>query len=175
MHVKLKGSPAFYLVGFMGCGKTTVGRLLADQLKWDFVDLDEEIERETEAKIVDIFDKFGEASFRALERKALNNQIRHARMGVARVIAIGGGAFAQASNRETIEAAGVSIWLKSPIETLWQRVSQEYDRPLARDRRKFEALYRERKPSYANADFTIERPNASPDQIVEEIEGLSLL
>ena len=77
MHVKLKGSPAFYLVGFMGCGKTTVGRLLADQLKWDFVDLDDEIEREAEAKIVDIFDNFGEAAFRSMERKALNKQIRN--------------------------------------------------------------------------------------------------
>ena len=90
MHVKLKGSPAFYLVGFMGCGKTTVGRRLADRLKWDFVDLDEEIEREAEAKIVDIFDKFGEAAFRVMERQALNKQIRHARMGMARVVALGG-------------------------------------------------------------------------------------
>ena len=175
MHVKLKGSPAFYLVGFMGCGKTTVGRLLADGLKWDFVDLDEEIEREAGAKIVDIFDKFGEASFRAMERKALNKQIRHARMGMARVIALGGGAFAQASNREAIEAAGVSIWLKSPIDQLWARVSDEDDRPLARDRERFEALYREREPSYTEADFTIESGDATPDQIVEDIQGLSLL
>jgi shikimate kinase len=175
MHVKLKGSPAFYLVGFMGCGKTTVGRLLANRLKWDFVDLDEEIEREAEAKIVDIFDKFGEASFRALERKALNRQIRHARMGMARVVALGGGAFAQASNREAMEAAGVSIWLKSPIDQLWDRVSDEDDRPLARDREQFEALYREREPSYAEADFTIERNHAAPDQTVDDIQGLSLL
>ena len=175
MHVKLKSSPAFYLVGFMGCGKTTVGRLLADRLKWDFVDLDEEIEREAEVKIVDIFDKFGEAAFRTLERKVLNKQIRHVRMGMARVVALGGGAFTQASNREAIEAAGVSIWLKSPIDRLWGRVSDEDDRPLARDRERFETLYHEREPSYTEADFTIEREDAAPEQMVEDIRGLSLL
>ena len=175
MHVKLKGSPAFYLVGFMGCGKSTVGRLLAERLKWDFVDLDEEIEREAGAKIVDIFNKFGEAAFRVMEREALNKQVRNARMGMARVVALGGGAFAQEANRETIEAAGVSIWLKSPVEKLWDRVSDEDDRPLARDREQFEALYREREPSYAEADFTIERADANPEQIVEQIQGLSLL
>lgn len=175
MHVKLKGSPAFYLVGFMGCGKSTVGRLLADRLKWDFVDLDEEIEQEAGAKIVDIFERFGEPAFRAMERKALNKQVRQARMGMARVIALGGGAFAQAANRETIEAAGVSIWLKSPVEQMWERVSGDDDRPLARDREGFEALYREREPTYAEADFTILRDEAPPDQIVEDIRGLSLL
>ena len=175
MHVKLKGSPAFYLVGFMGCGKSTVGRLLADRLKWDFVDLDEEIEREAESKIVDIFEKFGEPVFRVMERKALSKQVKYARMGMARVIALGGGAFAEAANRETIEAAGVSIWLKRPVEELWERVSGKDDRPLARDRDRFEQLYRERAPIYAQADFTIEREDAKPEQIVEDIRGLSLL
>ena len=96
-------------------------------------------------------------------------------MGMSRVVALGGGAFAQASKRETIEAAGVSIWLKSPIDQLWGRVSNEDDRPLARDRERFEALYREREPSYAQADFTIERADADPDKTVDDIQGLSLL
>ena len=100
MHVKLKGSPALYLVGFMGCGKSTVGRSLAGTLKWDFVDLDDEIEREAGSKIVEIFDRFGEPVFRVMEHKALGEQIRKARMGMARVVALGGGAFAQKPNRQ---------------------------------------------------------------------------
>ena len=175
MHVKLKGSPALYLVGFMGCGKSTVGRSLADALKWDFVDLDDEIEREAGSKIVEIFDRFGEPVFRVVEHKALGEQVRKARMGMARVVALGGGAFAQKSNRQKVAAAGVSIWLNSPVRQLWERVSGQDDRPLARDRESFEALYREREESYAQADFTVESGNAEPEKIVEEIRGLLLL
>jgi len=149
--------------------------LLADALKWDFVDLDDEIEREAGAKIVEIFERFGEPAFRAMERRALNAQISNIRMGMARVIALGGGAFADKANRETIEAAGVSIWLRSPVERLWERVSHEEDRPLARDRERFEALYREREPLYAEADFTVETSDVDPDQVVKDIKGLSLL
>lgn len=175
MHVKLKGSPALYLVGFMGCGKSTVGRSLADTLKWDFVDLDDEIEREAGSKIVEIFDRFGEPVFRVMEQKALGEQIRKARMGMARVVALGGGAFAQKPNRRKIATAGVSIWLKSPVRQLWERVSGQDNRPLARDRERFETLYREREQSYAQADFTIDSENSEPEQIVEEIRGWLLL
>jgi len=175
MHVKLKSSPALYLVGFMGSGKSTVGRSLAATLKWDFVDLDDEIEREAGSKIAEIFDRFGEPVFRVMEQKALGEQIRKVRMGMARVVALGGGAFAQKPNRQKIATAGVSIWLKSPVTQLWNRVSGKNNRPLARDRERFEALYREREESYAQADFTIDSENSEPKQIVEEIRGLLLL
>ena len=175
MHVKLKGSPAFYLVGFMGCGKSTVGRLLAESLSWDFVDLDEEIERDAQLKIADIFKKLGEPAFRIMERKALNQQVSKARMGMPRVIALGGGAFAQDANRQIIGAAGISIWLQSSLDQLWERVSENDDRPLAQDRRRFEALYKEREPVYARADFAIAGKSEGPEQVVEAIRGLSLL
>ena len=175
MHVKLKGSPAFYLVGFMGCGKSTVGRLLAESLSWDFVDLDEEIERDAQLKIAGIFKKLGEPAFRIMESKALNQQVSKARMGMPRVIALGGGAFAQDANRQIIGAAGISIWLQSSLGQLWERVSENDDRPLAQDRRRFEALYKEREPVYALADFTIAGKSEGPEQVVEAIRGLSLL
>ena len=175
MHVKLKGSPAFYLVGFMGCGKSTVGKLLAKNLSWDFVDLDNEIERDAERKITDIFETLGEPAFRVMERKALNQQIGKARIGMPRVISLGGGAFAQDANRQIIEASGVSIWLQVSLDQLWERVSGNEDRPLAQDRQGFESLYQEREPLYALADFTIVDKGEGPEQIVKAIRGLSLL
>jgi shikimate kinase len=175
VNVKLKGSPAFYLVGFMGCGKSTVGRLLADSISWDFVDLDDEIEREAELRIVDIFEKAGEPAFRVMERKALNEQINKARMGMPRVIALGGGAFAQQANRQVIEAAGVSLWLKVSLDQLWKRVAENTARPLAQDREGFDALYKKREDAYAQADFTIVDNGGGPDLIVQAIRDLALL
>jgi len=175
VHVKLKGSPAFYLVGFMGCGKSTVGELLAENLSWDFVDLDNEIEHDAERKVADIFATLGEPVFRAMERNALQQQIGKVRMGMPRVIALGGGAFAQDANRQMIEAAGVSIWLQTSLDQLWKRVSENKARPLAQDRPGFETLYKEREPLYALADFTIADAGESPEQIVEAIRNLSLL
>ncbi len=175
MNVKLKGSPAFYLVGFMGCGKSIVGRLLAESISWDFVDLDDEIEREAELKIVDIFEKVGEPAFRVMERKALTQQINKARMGMPRVIALGGGAFAQEANRQIIEAAGVSLWLKVPVDQLWKRVSENTDRPLAQDRESFDDLYKKREDAYAQADFTIVDQGEGPEPVVRSIRDLSLL
>src|ERR1700719_1326837 len=74
MNLKLKLSPAIYLVGFMGCGKSIVGRALADELGWSFIDLDEDIEKRAGASIADVFDTQGEANFRALESEALKNR-----------------------------------------------------------------------------------------------------
>ncbi|MDA1314438.1 MAG: shikimate kinase [Acidobacteria bacterium] len=175
MHVKLKGSPAFYLVGFMGCGKSTVGRLLAETISWDFVDLDDEIERGAELRIVDIFENLGEPAFRIMEREALNEQIAKARMGMPRVVALGGGAFAQDSNRGIIEASGVSVWLKAPLDRLWKRVSAKSDRPLAQDWKSFEALYEKREGAYAQADFTIVDEGKGLEPIVQAIRNLSLI
>ena len=173
MHQKLRGAPVIYLVGFMGCGKSTVGRLLAERLGWPFVDLDEEIERRSARPIAEMFDRDGEARFRELEHEALSEQLHLARHGLPRVLALGGGAFAEARNRESMGGEGASIWLDCRLETLWQRVSAESHRPLARDRGRFVALYQERLVFYRSADFTV-AGEGSPQQIVESILGLPL-
>jgi len=174
MHYKLKNWPGIYLVGFMGCGKSTVGRLLADRLDWDFVDLDAEIEQRAGAKINEVFDTRGEAEFRELEHQQLLTQTNQARLGQPRVVALGGGAFAQSRNRETLAEAGLSIWLDCPAGELWQRVSGMGDRPLARDKSVFEALHRERRQHYEKADFRVPVEGASPGAVVEAILALSL-
>ncbi len=175
MHYKLKNSPGIYLVGFMGSGKSTVGRLLAGRLGWAFVDLDAEIEQSAGLKISEVFDAQGEAAFRALEHRKLLVQTNHAKFGEPRVVALGGGAFAQASNRESVAEAGLSIWLDCPADELWRRVSGTADRPLARDKSAFEALHRERRPHYEKADFRVPVEGATPDAVVEAILALSLV
>ena len=173
MHIKLKGSPVICLIGFMGSGKTTVGRLLAARLGWTFVDLDDEIERRAGMPIVEIFEHEGEPRFRDLEHEALREQLALAHKGQARVLALGGGAFVEARNRDRLDLGGLSIWLDCSVETLWERVSSFTTRPLARDRRQFERLHQERAPAYGLADFTIPGER-SPEEIVETILKLPL-
>ena len=174
MHIKLKGSPAICLVGFMGCGKTTVGRLLAARLGWTFVDLDEEIERVAAISIAQIFAHDGESHFRRLESDALGEQLTLAVQGKARVIALGGGAFLDPGNRGRLELGGLSIWLECPLDRLWARVGSMSHRPLARDRAEFERLYQQRLDSYRLADFTVGADTDRPEQVVEAIVKLPL-
>jgi shikimate kinase len=173
MHIKLKGTPGLYLVGFMGSGKSTVGKLLADRLCWDFVDLDAEIEGRYGAPIPEIFDREGEPAFRDLEHEALCEQARLVRRGRPRVVALGGGAFEPQRNRRAVVDAGVSIWLECPEEVLWNRVSSEDHRPLARERGSFARLLGQRQPSYEQADFRVGADKES-GAIVEAILALGL-
>jgi shikimate kinase len=173
MHLKLKGSPLIALVGFMGCGKSTVGKLLAERLGWQFVDLDAEIERRTGRPIPEIFEQEGEAQFRELEHEAFLEQQRLSRQGRPRVVALGGGAFVEPRNRDQLDVSGLSIWLDCPLTELWERVSSERHRPLARRREDFEQLYRERLPHYRLADFTVPAVDAPP-RIVEAVLRLPL-
>ncbi len=173
MNIKLKGTPGIYLVGFMGSGKSTVGRLLAQRLAWDFVDLDAEIERRVGAPIAEIFEREGEPAFRDLEHEALNEQVRHVRRGRARVVALGGGAFAPERNRQALVDAGASIWLECAPDVLWERIANEDHRPLARDRAAFLRLLEEREPSYGQADFRV-TALSDPEQVVDSIFALKL-
>ena len=172
MHVRLKSIPGIYLIGFMGCGKTTVGRELAQILEWEFVDLDDEIERQAEISISEIFAQRGENSFRAMESNVLLEQVKIVEEGHARVMALGGGTFEVKRNRETIKKAGLSVWLNVPLEELWKRVSSAGHRPLVKDRAKFETLHEKRLIEYKKADFFIEAKSKDPARIANEILDL---
>ena len=174
MILKLKRTPAIYLVGFMASGKTTVGRLLAGKLGWQFVDLDVDIEAQEQATISEIFERRGEGEFRRAETEALRKRVRAVQMGTASVLALGGGAFAQEINFNLVEENGISIWLDCPLETLQARAAEESHRPLARDAVRFAALYQERRPVYARADYRIEEAGKPPEEIVREVLGLPL-
>lgn len=173
MDQRLKATPGIFLAGFMGCGKSTVGKLLSQKLAWKFVDLDDEIEREQGRAIAEIFEAEGEERFREIEAAALREQIQLIRCGRARVVALGGGAYAQERNREQLSAGGVVIYLDAPVEKLWQRVAGETERPLARDEGAFRALHAQREPLYAQAHYRIDA-DRDADAIVDEILAVGL-
>ena len=91
MILKLKRTPGIYLVGFMGCGKSTIGRALADEIGWRFLDLDEEIEKAEKCSISEIFEQRGEPAFRLLETTELRKRVRNIECGQPFVVALGGG------------------------------------------------------------------------------------
>ncbi len=171
---KLVRTPGIYLIGFMGCGKTTVGRLLADELGWGFVDIDEDIEKKEKVSIAEIFDSRGEEVFRALETAALHSQVHMIQCGRPMVVALGGGAFTREENYGMVEENGVTLWLDCALETLHARVADAATRPLARDPRRFADLYHARRDSYTRADFRIDASAGDPAAVLAEILRLPL-
>ena len=174
MILKLKLTPAIYLVGFMGCGKSSVGRALAEELGWTFIDLDEDIEKCACASIADIFNTQGEAKFRALETEALKKRVQIARSGRPQVISLGGGAFTIPENVELATNHGVTIWLDAPFEVMERRIAEETHRPLARDPVHMKNLFDQRRGAYALADYRIETGEGGPAEIVSRILALPL-
>ncbi|HEX9965548.1 MAG TPA: shikimate kinase [Allosphingosinicella sp.] len=156
------------LVGLMGVGKSTVGRRLARRLGLPFVDSDEEIERAADHEIKEIFDRFGEASFRDGERRVLRRLVA----GEPKVIATGGGAFMDPETRALILDRCIAIWLEADAETLAERVARRGHRPLlaGKDPLPFlRELGEVRGPVYAEAHLRV-RSGAGPhNQVVELI------
>lgn len=144
-------SPLF-LVGFMASGKSTVGRALAERLGTPFIDLDEAIEKAARCTIAEIIRDKGEAYFRQLETDCL----RQAAAGETAVIALGGGAFTQAVNRDLIARAGISVWLDAPFALCWERIRRDaVVRPLAPTETEARARYEQRSPLYERAQVRI--------------------
>jgi len=169
MNLKLKRTPGIYLVGFMGSGKSTVGRHLAHRLGWSFFDLDGEIEAAEKTSIGEIFETRGEAEFRRIETAMLRQHVASIERGRPAVVALGGGAFAHPENRELLQDHGITFWLDCPFEIVSRRVAQASHRPLARDPEKFAALYRERLDTYRLADAQITIAGDNSDEAVEAI------
>jgi shikimate kinase len=174
MILKLKLTPGIFLVGFMGCGKSTVGRVLSDELGWSFFDLDHEIEKRTGEAISTIFDQRGEPAFRTLETEALAERVANVRTGRPQVIALGGGTFTVPGNLDLATNHGVTIWLDTPLQVIEERIAQEDHRPLARDPEKLRALYDIRRDAYARADYRILTESQEPGEVVAQILALPL-
>jgi shikimate kinase len=172
MNLILKRTPGIYLVGFMGSGKTTVGRLLAERLGWKFADLDDDIEAANGMTIPAIFDTLGEGRFRELEFEALRRRVRSVCCGQATVVSLGGGAFAQPRTAGLLAGSGVSLWLDCPFERLEARVALAANRPLARDPERFRQLFDERRASYSQANYRVPIDNDDPAEAVATILAL---
>ena len=174
MILKLKRTPAIYLVGFMGSGKSTVGRALADELGWSFIDLDEEIERRESTTIADIFDLQGEDVFREIEAALLRERVRNVQGGRPQVISLGGGAFLSEENFELVSNNGVTLWLDCEFSHIERRISAQTHRPLARDPQHLRTLFDARRDGYARADYRIEVVDDDTRSAVARILALPL-
>jgi shikimate kinase len=166
---------AVAMVGFMGAGKSTVGQALASRLNWSFADIDRLIETQEGQSIEHIFKSAGETRFRELERSLLQQSLKSSAGGL--VLALGGGAFAQAEVRDLLEAAHVpTVFLNASPEELFQRCEKPgVVRPLRGDLNQFRALYERRQSSYRKASLRIETEGKPIAEIVEEIiAGLEL-
>ncbi|MBV8520402.1 MAG: shikimate kinase [Acidobacteria bacterium] len=155
-----------YLVGFMGSGKTTVGRELAARIDAPFFDLDDLIESSERMSVREIFAMHGEPYFRKRERDLL----RSTKHLDAAVIATGGGTFTFDENIQFIQAEGLSVYLSAPYALLRARIGDKADRPLFRDDVSAHELYANRIRYYRMSDLTIEvREEETPAEIVERL------
>ncbi|MFQ5828288.1 MAG: shikimate kinase [Candidatus Methylomirabilia bacterium] len=158
------------LVGFMGAGKSTVGRLLARRLGRCFVETDDMITAQEGCSIPEIFATKGEAYFREREAELLN--LLELKGG--NVIATGGGFPCYPGRMETLKALGTVIWLAGDFEALYGRAERAGTRPMLDGKTKAEAraLYRERLPSYRRTHLTVDAGQLGVDQVVARILAL---
>ncbi|MSV28904.1 MAG: shikimate kinase [Bryobacterales bacterium] len=161
-----------FLVGFMGSGKTTVGKLLAERLGWTFADLDDDVEAAAGMTVSGIFAARGEQEFRDIEHEALRARAQAVRDGERLVVALGGGAFVPERNVELLQACGTTVWLDAPLDVLRARVEPASHRPLAKDAAKFEELYQARREAYGKARHRIDGGGESPEATVEKIVAI---
>ncbi len=162
------GQRNLVLVGLMGAGKSSVGRLVAQQLSIPFVDTDAEIERVSRMTIAELFSAYGEQEFRALETRVIKRLLR----GGPRVVSTGGGAFINDSTRQHVKRGSLSVWLKADLDVLWDRVNKRDTRPLLKTenpKQTLENLMNVRYPIYAEADLTVLSRDVSKEVMVKEV------
>jgi shikimate kinase len=161
------------LVGFMGTGKSVVGKKLAAKLKRNFIELDDMIKRREKISIKDIFEKKGEPYFRLVEKEVVQEASQRKNI----VISAGGGAIIDEENFKNLKNSGVIICLKALPETILKRTKDLKIRPLLNvpdPKQQIEELLKKREPYYNKADFSIQTDNMSIEQVVEEILELPI-
>jgi shikimate kinase len=158
------------IVGFMGCGKTTVAEALARRFDCAMIDLDSFITNREGRSPAEIIEQDGESAFRAIETRALQDVLED---DAARIIPLGGGAWTMEANRTLVAQHDcLSVWLDAPFELCWERIQASGTiRPLAPDANEGEALYESRRPAYQLAQITVDVPETRPlDEIVADVE-----
>ena len=155
--------------GFMGVGKTTSGALLAEALGYQFIDMDDEIEKRTGKTIPQIFNEDGEPRFRELER----DLVRELSRKEGYVIGCGGGALADLVNAEALRESSTLVYLTARVDEVLERTGKESHRPLLKvddPRKTVEELIKKRKPLYERyAEIQVDTTGKSPEAVAEEI------
>ena len=161
-----------FLTGFMGVGKSTIGRKLCRKLKLEFVDLDDVIEEKSGQSITEIFSQNGESGFRKFESKCLKEIAANR----GQVIALGGGALLEDENRSVVEESGTLVYLKASIDVLINRVRlKAHLRPLLKDKKPEELkeymmdLFKKRENIYETASVIVVTDGLTQDQVVEKV------
>ena len=165
---QMLGKRSIVLVGLMGAGKSTIGKRLAQFLGVNFVDADAEIETAARMTIPELFERYGEAEFRDLERRVIRRVLRTG----PKVLATGGGAYMNEQTRKAISRAGVSVWLKAELDVLMERVGRKSNRPLlqtADPRATMQALMDARYPVYGLAQITVMSRDEKKDVMAGEV------
>ena len=156
------------LVGLMGAGKSAIGKRLALRLGLPFVDADDEIERAAGCSISEFFERFGEAEFRAGERRVISRLLG----GPQLVLSTGGGAYMDTETRTLMRKHAITVWLRADLEVLYERVRKRTHRPLLRQGDPKDILARlidQRYPVYAQADLVVESTAQPPDVTTDQV------
>ncbi|WP_456474081.1 shikimate kinase [Candidatus Pyrohabitans sp.] len=156
------------LTGFMGAGKSTIGRAAAEKLGLRFIDTDEEIEKRAGMKISEIFQKYGEAYFRELERQVVEEVSELEGC----VIVTGGGVVLNEENISNLRRKGVVVYLHAEPEVVYQRLRGDTSRPLLRVAQplaRIRELLKQRSSYYANHDYSVDTSKLSVEEVVEEV------
>lgn len=160
------------LIGFMGAGKTTIGQKLARRLQMDFVDTDQQIEKEQHCTVSKIFRDKGEVQFRRMETELLSRLLDCENT----VISVGGGLPVQTENHEYLKKLGITVYLKAAKETLIERLKGGTGRPLLQGgelEHKITDLMKKRESIYESvADTILKTDQKTPGQIVDELERI---
>lgn len=162
------------LIGFMGAGKSSVGKALAGLLHWQFIDLDQQIQLREKRTIAEIFRDSGEPAFRRAETAALRSTLAEISSSSGAVVALGGGAFAQQENQALLRDLRYPvIFLDAPVEELRQRCFDEGAvRPLFQNENQFRQLYESRREAYMKADFRVDTSGKTVAQVTAEVAAL---
>lgn len=157
------------LVGMMGSGKSAVGKALAELLNVGFLDSDEALTKAANMSIAEIFERDGEAFFRARETEVIDRLLT----GNPAIVSTGGGAFMSGRNRSLFEQKAVTVWLNADLELLWSRVRHKTSRPLLRTdnpKHTLAEIFEARTPIYALADLSVDADASySIEQMAEAV------